>query len=87
MSVSCFAQCVLVKSSWKDVPAFVPGLERCFQAVTAMTNSGINRAGLAPDPNLIVSQIAQSQHKGAIGQLIKAAISLRVLGLACGFWC
>jgi hypothetical protein len=47
----------------------------------------MDRAGLAPDPNLIVSQIAQSQHKGAIGQLIEAVISLRVLGVECGFWC
>lgn len=48
MSVSCFAQCVLVKSSWKDVPAFVPGLERYFQAVTALTNSGMDRLGPRP---------------------------------------
>lgn len=38
VSVSCFAQGVLVKPSWKDVAAFVPGFERCFQAATAMTN-------------------------------------------------
>lgn len=78
----CSSQVILERCS-----AFVPGLERCFQAPIAVTNCGMDRAGLAPDPNLIVSQTAQSQHKGTIGQLVGAALSLRALGVECGFWC
>ena len=62
-------------------------LRDTFQKATAMTSSGMDRAGLAPDPNLIVSQMVQSWHKGAVGQLVETAASLRVLGLECGFWC
>lgn len=39
-------------------------LRETFQKATAMTNSGMDRAGLAPDPNLIVSQTARSWDRG-----------------------
>lgn len=77
----CSSQVILERCS-----AFVLGLERCFQAAIAVTNGGMVRAGLVADPNLIVSQTAQSQHKGAIGQLVEAALSLRALGVESGFW-
>lgn len=41
-------------SSWKDAPAFVPNLVRdVLQPAKTMTNSGMVRSGLSPDPNCL----------------------------------
>lgn len=52
-------------------------LRDTFWKATAVTNNGMDRAGLAPDPNLIVSQTARSWHRGRS----PACTSLRVLAL------
>lgn len=64
ISVSCLHTVFLSVSSWKDTPAFVAGLLRdVLQSAVAVTSSGMDRSGLAPDPNIIVSQMTQSRLK------------------------
>lgn len=65
MSESCFASCVLVNFILENVPAFVPCLLRdVHQLAMTVTSSGMERSGLAPNSNVIVSQMAQSRTKG-----------------------